>query len=571
MYNSECTYTGPTRATAVKPNHVKKIEMLEARLAQLEAQNSQGQSLQQTSPSSGIRPSSALQTFSSSEEEQLWGLGGDSATTESPAYSTDQDSIHVAGNNSKTLPPLRVVLPVVEDYFEKSNQVLPLFDKQVFMKMLRGWYTYPAYRKTDAWAAVNIVLALAQRHSYASSPQETQNMQRYINNVQSALNELVIGEPDLLALQVVLGLVLVFHGSSDPRPASMIVATAMRLVHGLRLYTKNTHPDDEYEPAEIIQRQRVFWIAYILDRDCAMRTSQPAIHQDVDIDVDLPDQTPPDNAGIIVGFSGQVFNYFRCRVQLAYIQGKIYSMLISVRAMKLPEAERQQNMERLRQMLENWEKTIPEEFKVQTVAAIVSTEYLRYLCLLHYTHLQLIATTHYADSHHLEWLQEILNCSKRQAPQILPEAFAEQLPTCWEKLVEEARTCMHLYAATPENDSALTWLVSCGYLTSIMFITVNNLANPDHSCRFTDQSNVESALLLLERLIKATDDYRLKKIHSACKELNDKARNAVTAPPPTDFFDPPGLEFGDEDPLDDGRWDLMDASFWATNEFETVS
>ncbi|KAL3294487.1 fungal specific transcription factor [Colletotrichum asianum] len=575
LYNSECTYTGPTRAPAVKPNHVKKIEMLEARLAQLEAQKGQPQSMTlqhvSMSPIAGVELSSALQTFSSSDEEQFWGLGAGSISNESPSYSTDHDSVQVPGNDSRTLPPLRVVLPIVEDYFEKSNQVLPLFDKEVFMKMLRGWYTYPAYRKTDAWAAVNIVLALAQRHSYASSPTDTQHMQRYINNVQSVINELVVSEPNLLALQVVLGLVLVFHGSSDVRPAAMIIATAMRLVHGLRLYTKNLRPEDEYDSAEILQRNRVFWIAYILDRDCAMRTSSPAIHQDADIDVDLPEMHPPDKAGIIIGFLGQEFNYFRTRVQLAYIQGKLYSMLLSVRALKLPDRERTQNMIRLREMLENWEKSIPEEFMAQSVAGIVSTEYMRYLCLLHYTHLQLVATTHYADSHHLEWLQEVLNCSKRQAPQVLPEAFALQLPDCWEKLVEEARTCMHLYAATPENDSALTWLVSCGYLTSIMFITVNNLANPDHPCRLTDQSNVESALLLLERLIKATDDYRLKKIHGACKELNEKARKALTPPPSTNFFDPPGLEFGDEDPLDEGRWDLMDSSFWATGDFATAN
>lgn len=100
-----------------------------------------------------------------------------------------------------------------------------------------------------------------------------------------------------------------------------------------------------------------------------------------------------------------------------------------------------------------------------------------------------------------------------------------------------------------------------------MFITVNNLARPDDPCRHTDQSNVESALLLLERLIKATDDSRLKKIHGACKEMNDKAKQITASPASSTFFDPPGLEFGDEDPLDDGRWDMMDASFWATSDF----
>ncbi|WYZ42621.1 hypothetical protein EsH8_VI_000320 [Colletotrichum jinshuiense] len=570
LYNSECTYTGPTRATAIKPSHVKKIEMLEARLAQLEAQNGQRQPFTQITPDSGFDNLETDLQGHSYLDEQLWALGNGSSSNESPSHSTDPDSsVFLQESNAKTLPPLRLVLPDIEDYFENSNQVLPLFERESFMKMLRGWYAYPAHRKSDVWAAVNIVLALARRHSYASSPKETQDMQQYINNVQSVLNQLAINEPSFLTLQTVLGLVIVFHGASDPGPASILVATAVRLAQRLRLHSKAANED--VEPAEALQRNRVFWIAFILDRDLAMRTAQPPIHQDTDIDVDLPGPSPPDNAGQIFDFSGKAFNYFRSRVQLAYIQGKLYPMLFSVRALKLPQHERGQNMLRLRTMLENWLSSIPADFQPHVVMRTVSTEYLRYLSLLHYTHLQLVATTHQADSHHLEWLQEVLNCSKAQAPEVRCEDLATRLPSCWDKLVTEARTCMHLYAATPENDSALTWLVSCGYLTSIMFITVNNLARPENPSRPTDQSNVDSALLLLERLIKATDDGRLKRIHGACKELNDKARNFVMPNTSENFFDPPGLEFGDEDPLDAGHWDLVDSTFWAASKYATVN
>ncbi|OHW96199.1 fungal specific transcription factor domain-containing protein [Colletotrichum incanum] len=566
LYNSDCTYTGPTRATAVKSNQHKKIEMLEARLAQLEAQNGHRHPLSQTTQDLAVKFIEVGSQSQASEEERLWALHAGSSFNDSPTSSTGQSSSTSQEANIKILPSLRHVLPTVEDYFQNSNRVLPLFEKENFMKMLRSWYAYPAHRKPDAWAAVNVVLALANRHSYASSFEETQNMQRYINNVQSVLNQLVINEPSLLALQIVLGLVLVFHGSSDQGPASIMIATAMRLAQTLKLHTNAE--DGKFEPAQALQRTRVFWIAFILDRDLAMRTSQPPIHQDSDIDVELPNLTPFDNAGLIFSFSGQVFNYFRSRVQLAYIEGKLYSMLMSVRALKLPEHERGQNTLRIRKMLENWQKAIPTDFQPHLVARTVSTEYLRYLSLMHYTHLQLVATTHHADSHHMEWMQEILNCSKRQSLSVRSD-LAARLPSCWDKLVTQARTCMHLYAATPEKDSALTWLVSCGYLTSIMFITVNNLACPDNPCRLTDQSNVDSALLLLERLIKATDDGRLKRIHGACKELNEKARHAVSSDLPDDFLNPPGLDFGDEDPLDVGCRDLMDGTIWAAQEYAT--
>ncbi|KAK6213708.1 fungal specific transcription factor [Colletotrichum tabaci] len=570
LYNSECTYTGPSRATASNANHLKKIEMLEARLAQLEGQNQQSQTMAQVMQNLAVKPVDISLQSQIYEFDQPWARHAGPSSSNSPASSsTGQDSnICTQEANSRTLPPLRHVLPTIEDYFQNSNQLLPLFEKKTFMNMLRGWYAYPAHRKPDAWAAVNIVLALARRHSYASSFEETQNMQRYINNVQSVLNRLVINEPSLLVLQIILGLVLVFHGSADQGPASIMIATALRLAQTLKLHT-NAH-DGGFEPDEVLQRTRVFWIAYILDRDLAMRTSQPPIHQDCDIDVDLPSVNPPDGSGLLFGLSGQVFNYFRSRIQLAHIEGKLYYMLRSVRALKLPEHERRQNTLRIRAMLDSWLSAIPADFQPHLVAGTVSAEYLRYLSLMHYTHLQLVATTHHTDSHHMEWMQDILNCSKGQTLAVRSD-LAARLPSCWDKLVGQARTCMELYAATPENDSALTWLVSCGYLTSVMFITVNNLARPNNPCRLTDQSNVDSALLLLERLIKATDDDRLKRIHGACKELSEKTRLAVTSHPANDFFNPPGLEFGDEDPLDAGRWDLMNSTFWATQNYGTAT
>ncbi|KAK1623553.1 fungal-specific transcription factor [Colletotrichum phormii] len=567
LYSSECTYTGPTRAATVKSNQVKKIEMLEARLAQLEAQKQPvPRAADPDFALTSIDPGTA--TSISEEEHNLWAAS--TSTLEESPHSSTNPGLGISGHESSmTLPPLRQILPSIEDYFQNSNQVLPLFEREIFVKMLRSWYAYPAHRKADVWAAINVVLALTHRHSYASSYEETQNMQWYIDNVQSVLNKLVINEPSMLVLQTLLGLVLVFHGSADQGPASILIATAIRLCQSLRLNTKST--SQEFEPAEALQRSRVFWVAFILDRDLSMRLTQPPLHQESDIDVDIPCLTPPDDVGMIMGLSGQKFNYFRSSVQLAYIQGKLYHMCFSVRALKLPDQERSQNMLRVRTMLENWQYSIPLDFQPELAAATVAAEYLRYICLLHYTHLQLIATTHYADSHHLEWLQGQLSCNKGNTPAARSD-LTTRLPNCWEKLVTGSRTCMHLYAATPENDSALTWLVSCGYLTSIMFISVNNLACPDNPCRLNDQSNVDSALLLLERLINATDDERLKRIHSACKEINERARLIIVSRLSEEFprFDPPGLEFGDEDPLDDGRWGLVGGDSWTIDEYATT-
>jgi hypothetical protein len=166
------------------------------------------------------------------------------------------------------LPPLQELLPIVDHYFNTFNSVVPLFNHQTFMRMLNNWFDIPATRHKASWAAILIVAAIGMRMPRNGFPETGHDRVTYANcclrSAQSVVSELVNREEDLLGIQVLLGIVVLFRNSSDPRPASVIIATAMRLAHRLQLHSNASRrffSQDEFE-----QRARVFWIAYSLDK-----------------------------------------------------------------------------------------------------------------------------------------------------------------------------------------------------------------------------------------------------------------------------------------------------------------
>lgn len=172
--------------------------------------------------------------------------------------------------NSLDLPPLEEVLPIANHYFSTFNTVIPLFQQPVFMKLLRSWYNQPNTRDRARWAAIQCVLAIGYRTPQLSLTDsqvaQVEKADQCLRNVQSVVSELVTREDDLLGVQVLLGIVMLFQNSRDPKPAGVIIGTALRLAHRLRLHSQEAAMS--FPAAEAEHRSRVFWIAYVLDKVC---------------------------------------------------------------------------------------------------------------------------------------------------------------------------------------------------------------------------------------------------------------------------------------------------------------
>ena len=86
-----------------------------------------------------------------------------------------------------------------------------------------------------------------------------------LNKAQSALTELLMGDVELANVQVILGLITIFQGTSDIRPAVFFISTALRLCQGLGIHRRDSDFYRKTTPRQALQPKRVFWIAYILD------------------------------------------------------------------------------------------------------------------------------------------------------------------------------------------------------------------------------------------------------------------------------------------------------------------
>ncbi|KAK9320875.1 hypothetical protein V1517DRAFT_193601 [Lipomyces orientalis] len=179
----------------------------------------------------------------------------------------------------------------------------------------------------------------------------------------------------------------------------------MRLAHKLGLHSRaaSAHLD----PVERRQHDRVFWLAYILDKNLSLCAQQPSVQRDDDIDLDLPSPSPTDNeedggtAGVVITTDGKTqMNFFLARVQLANIEGGVYDCLYSTLAVNCSPGERSMARERIVSSLEERRASIPPEFGAGVVASSTSNNPANsgFFCVLHSTYLQCMTLVNQAHA-----------------------------------------------------------------------------------------------------------------------------------------------------------------------------
>lgn len=354
-----------------------------------------------------------------------------------------------------TLPSLQDSLPIVEHYFSTCNHFIPIFDERKFKLMLYDFYSTQEDRDNATWAAINVVLALSLQQKFQhddTSRNERTMMTRCLNNTRSVITDLVTRKDDLKGIQVLLGLSVFLMGSQEVELVPTLVASAVKLSQWLGLYRKLRA--DHIDHSEAKERERVFWITYVLDRDTSLRTRGPCLIQDHDLDIEKPVfEDTEDTVGILIGSDGRSwFDFFRCRVHLARIQGLVYDWVFSLPAERLSASEKYENMNRIATMLRDWRNAIPEEYKVDRLQTM-DPRVAQPLASLYLTECFTLfkARAHTAFSNDLDSMKILTYCCSRWASgygllsgQHEIEAESLVLPD-WQNLVASARVCGKLF------------------------------------------------------------------------------------------------------------------------------
>lgn len=162
----------------------------------------------------------------------------------------------------------------------------------------------------------------------------------------------------------------------------------------------------QLDPVEAQQRQRVFWVIYILDKDISLRAGRPAVINDDDISLELPDEEPEDGLGM-ADMNGKKVNLFRNFIQFSKISSKVYLRLYSATAAKQSDGELLNTIGGLDEELEDWRMSMPEEVRPGCGITIPEGPTLLPVVVLHFAYYNCLTTIHRMSIHHGYWTNRL--------------------------------------------------------------------------------------------------------------------------------------------------------------------
>ncbi|KAK8199056.1 fungal-specific transcription factor domain protein [Phyllosticta capitalensis] len=423
----------------------------------------------------------------------------------------------------KALPPKDEAFSLLKDFFANFNCMFPLFHEPTFMHLVDKHYSSDPYEGSGWWASLNVALAIAHRLRVMSNlvPQEEDNKAwGYLKNALAVQTELTIRNTDLLSVQALLGMALFLQGTPNPQPSFFLVAAALRLAHSIGLHKRGSNFN--LNPSEIEQRKRVFWIAYMLDRDICLRSGRPPIQDDDDMNVELPSDDPPDNVGNIPLADGVgKVNLFRLMCTFAVIESKVYKQLYSVKASKQSDGELLNTIGELDRELEEWKDGIPIDFRPEHEIKAVHTPLIIHIVVLHFAYYNCLTTIHRMSVHHGYWTSRLSNFAIQglNARPLNPRVFSSAA-LC----VQAARASINLVKYIPQGDFACVWLIIYYPVSSLVTLFANILQNPQDTRARSDLKLMNLVVGFLSALVTDEGNGSTHRMLSICSEFERIAR-----------------------------------------------
>ncbi|MCJ1351462.1 MAG: hypothetical protein MMC33_001446 [Icmadophila ericetorum] len=437
------------------------------------------------------------------------------------------------------LPPQHEALSLLKDFFENFNCMFPLFHEPTFMHLVNRHYGRDPYDGSGWWASLNVALAIAHRLRVMSnlvSKDEDHKAWGFLKNAMGVLTELTMRNTDLLSVQALLGMALFLQGTPNPQPSFFLVAAALRLAHSIGLHKRGS--GFNLNPVEVEQRKRVFWIAYMLDKECVelfsrrfavtdsnsicLRSGRPPAQDDDDMNVELPSADPPDNVGNIPLADGKgKTNLFRLMCTFATIESKVYKQLYSTKAAKQSDGALLNTIGELDHELEEWKDNIPIDFRPEHEIKASHTPLILHVVVLHFAYYNCLTTIHRMSVHHGYWTSRLSNYAIQglNARPLNPRVFSSAA-LC----VQAARASIHLIRYIPQGDYACVWMILYYPVSSLVTLFANILQNPQDARARSDIRLMNQVVQFLELLAVDEETGGVKRMLNVCSEFERIAK-----------------------------------------------
>jgi len=252
-------------------------------------------------------------------------------------------------------------LALVELYFDHCNLVFPIFSKYAFLtSILRHSFRTAADEEGAAVrSSASAMLSLALRvHALSESenaPSGEDRASAYLERAVGELNTLVLARPSMVTVQALLVTVCAMLASPDPATrASVVLAVAVRHAQSLDMHLLDTLVG--ISGAERLERIRIFWCLYILDKELGLRLGTPSLLSDDDRCVLEPRESSDDGIGLVSSDDGDTrVNVFTARQRLARIQSSVHARLHTFKARHAPKPEKARVVEEWNVALQKWQ------------------------------------------------------------------------------------------------------------------------------------------------------------------------------------------------------------------------
>ena len=243
-------------------------------------------------------------------------------------------------------------------YFTDSNHFFPIFSEDAFRRRVLN-HSEISLDHRPAWiASIHAVLAGVCHQKSNSDPVDNaaddKMATQYLQTAMSEANKVALRPPSLLSIQALACTALCLQQSNpNDNTARNFLAVAIRMA-----YTLGLHRLDEVTDITVSDRMeklRLFWCLYILDKETAMLNSAPPFIDDEDVYVLEPRMVSDDRLGLVESLEGiSALNLFTARQRLARIESAIWKELYTFKAMHKPQSCRMEAIERLNGFLAAW-------------------------------------------------------------------------------------------------------------------------------------------------------------------------------------------------------------------------
>ncbi|EWG53684.1 hypothetical protein FVEG_17157 [Fusarium verticillioides 7600] len=437
-----------------------------------------------------------------------------------------------ASSDQLGLAPLSDVLPIVDNYFRNYNSIIPLFEENAFMRMLLDWYSSSTKRSTVAWAAINVVLALNYRVLEGKTMDDPAFSQS-IRNARSVMSELMIQSHDLIGLQVLLGMVILFQGSSEVQLAIVLIGSVIRLAQSLRLNSKKAL--EGLSASEQAHRTRLFWLTYIYDREMAQRSQCPYYQPDCETDMELPEADPEEDLGIITTSTDTIrFNYLRSCAKFAFIQGKAHDLLYSQKSHTFTSERKVTSIVLIEELLKEWVDEIPPGLRsTEGMDKRLSPFARDMMTNLWSRHIETRIKIHSIFTFEDTWINRVRRYLSPTVIDISDDVDGEvkredltPLPAGWDECVGNARVCLELIS-TAKLTEYILWLHTCTALPCLILIIVNMIEFPDHDLVARDRKLLDSCFGVFDGAMQYLPKEPFETILSISHQLDRRAKGQV--------------------------------------------